>query len=485
MPKQESIKVNFVMNAILTISQFIFPLITFPYVSRILLPVGTGKVSFATSLINYFTMFAQLGIPTYGIRRCAQVRDDKMELTRVTHELLFINLIMSVVSYAILFAALAFVPRLEGDRTLYLIVSLNIIFTCIGIEWMYKGLEQYTYITVRSIIFKFIALVAMFLFIHAKSDYVIYGGISIFAASASSVLNFINARKYIYMKPVGGYHLKRHMKPVLIFFAMSVATTIYTNLDQVMLGFMKTDTDVGYYNAAVKIKTVLLGVVTSLGSVLLPRASYYIEHGEMSEFHRISVKALNFVMLIACPLTLYFMLFAKQGIYFLSGPAYTGAIAPMQLIMPTLIFIGLTNIMGMQILVPMGREKVVLYSEIAGAVTDLVINWLLIPKLASSGASIGTLAAEFVVFLVQYIALRKEITPAFKQIHYFRIIMALILGTAASFWVARLNLGNFVTLVISAALFMGVYVGYLLLRKESLMQEMVSTVLNKAKHQKK
>ena len=128
MPKQKSIKKNFLMNAILMMSQFIFPLITFPYVSRILLPAGTGKVAFATSLIMYFTMFAQLGIPTYGIRKCAQVRDDKMALTRVVHELFFINLLMSIISYGILFGALAVVPRLQGDRTLYLIVSLNIIF---------------------------------------------------------------------------------------------------------------------------------------------------------------------------------------------------------------------------------------------------------------------------------------------------------------------------------------------------------------------
>ena len=479
MPKQKSIKKNFVMNAILTMSQFIFPLITFPYVSRILLPVGTGKVSFATSVITYFTMFAQLGIPTYGVRRCAQVRDDKMELTRVTHELLFINFMMSVVAYVILFFALAFVPRLQGDRTLYLIISLNIIFTCIGIEWMYRGLEEYTYITVRSIIFKFIALVAMFAFIHQKSDYLVYGGISIFAASASSILNFINARKHIYMRPVGGYKLRRHLKPVLIFFAMSIATTVYTNLDTVMLGFMKTDTDVGYYNAAVKIKGILVSIVTSLGAVLLPRASYYVEKGDLADLRRLSSKALDFVLVVACPLALYFILFAKEGIRFLSGPAYGGAILPMQWIQPTIIFIGLTNILGLQILVPLGKEKYVLYSEIAGAITDFTINWFLIPRLASAGASIGTLAAEFVVLVVQYHVLRKEVTPIFRKLPYGKIIIALGLATLASIWVKWLNLHAFVILVISVILFMGVYVAVLLLTKESMMIEIMSTVKNK------
>lgn len=485
MPKQKSIKKNFLMNAILMMSQFIFPLITFPYVSRILLPAGTGKVAFATSLIMYFTMFAQLGIPTYGIRKCAQVRDDKMALTRVVHELFFINLLMSIISYGILFGALAVVPRLQGDRTLYLIVSLNIIFQCIGIEWMYKGLEQYTYITVRSIIFKFIALIGMFAFIHVKSDYVIYGGISIFAASASQLLNFINARRYIYFRPVGSYRLKRHLKAVFVFFAMAVATTIYTNLDTVMLKFMKTDTDVGYYNAAVRIKTILVSVVTSLGTVLLPRASYYVKNGEMAEFKRIAAKALNFVFIIATPLMLYFIFFARQGIFLLSGSAYGGAIEPMQLIMPTLLFIGLTNILGLQMLVPLGKEKVVLYSEIAGALVDLVVNWLLIPKMASSGAAIGTVAAEFMVLIVQFWALRKEVALLFKQIQYYKIAIALALGSAASLWVPQLGFGNFVTLVISAVLFMGGYAAAMFVMKEPLSREMLQVIIGKVWKNKK
>ena len=189
---KKSLKLNFVMNAILTMSQFIFPLITFPYVSRILLPEGTGKVSFATSVISYFAMFAQLGIPTYGIRACAQVRDNKEELTRTAQEIFFINLVMTILAYAVFIVGLFTVPRLQQDKRLFLIVSSTLFFNAIGMEWLYKALEQYTYITVRSIIFKFIALVAMFLLIHEKSDYVIYGGISILASSASNIFNFIN-----------------------------------------------------------------------------------------------------------------------------------------------------------------------------------------------------------------------------------------------------------------------------------------------------
>ena len=477
MKKQKSLKLNFIMNAILTMSRFIFPLITFPYISRVLLPVGTGKVSFATSLISYFSLFAQLGIPTYGIRACARVRDNREELTRTAHELLAINIVMDVISYAVLILALLFVPRLKEERMLYVVVSATILLTSIGMEWLYKALEQYTYITIRSIIFKFVALLAMLLLIHKQDDYVIYGGISILASSASNIFNFINAHKYIDFKPVGNYNICRHLKPVGVFFAMSCATTIYTHLDTVMLGFMATDEDVGYYDAAIRIKAVLVSIVTSFGTVLLPRASYNIEHGLWDDFWRISKKAINYVFLVASPMMLYFIFFAKEGIYFLSGPAYTGSIIPMQIIMPTLLFIGLTNILGIQILVPLGKEKVVLYSEIAGALVDVIINIILIPKFRSAGAAVGTLVAELVVLAVQYTAWKNDIVNIFKSVHYGKLFLALGLATMVSLWVKALNLGNFITLLISAILFFSVYGLFLLFTKEELIVEVFHQVV--------
>ena len=479
--KEKSLKKNFCMNAILTMSQFIFPLITFPYVSRILLAEGTGKVSFATSIISYFAMFAQLGIPTYGIRACAQVRNDKKKLSKTAQEIFIINIIMSILAYIVFFIALCNVPRLKDEKTLLIILSATIFFNAIGMEWLYKALEQYTYITIRSVIFKFIALIAMFLLIHQQSDYIIYGAISIFASSASNIFNFFNVHKYISLRPVGEYNFKQHLKAVSVFFALSCAATIYVNLDTVMLGFMKTNVDVGYYNAAVKIKTILVSIVTSLGTVLLPRASYYVEHGLKEDFYRITKKAINFVFLVATPLMLYFMFFAKEGIFFLSGNTYGGAIVPMQIIMPTLFFIGLTNIMGMQILVPLGKENIVLYSEIVGAVVDLAINYILIPKYASAGAAIGTLVAEIAVWIVQYIYLRKQIKDAYKNVRYGILILALFLGSIASLWVKKVFSGSFIVLLNSAILFFGVYFIVLTIAKEPLIYQIEEGLLTKLK----
>lgn len=479
MEKQKSLKLNFIMNAILTMSSFIFPLITFPYISRILLPEGTGRVSFATSLISYFSMIAQLGIPTYGIKACAKIRDNRIELTRTAHELLFINLFMNIISYIALAVVLFTVPRLFEDRTLYIIMSSTILLTSIGMEWLYKALEQYTYITIRSIIFKFIALLAMFLCVHKRSDYILYGGISIFASSASNILNFVNIHKYIGLKPVGNYNIRHHIKPVFIFFAMSCAITIYTNLDAVMLGFMSTNDDVGYYNAAVKIKHILVSLVTSLGTVLLPRSTYYIEKGKVDEFKRISIKALNFVSIVATPMAIYFILFARQGIYFLSGKAYDGAILPMQIIMPTLILIGITNIFGTQMLVPLGKEKIAFYSEVSGAIVDILINAALIPMFASAGAAFGTLIAEFVVLLVQFSGIKDYVRGGIKKIHSHKIIIAITIASVLSIWLNRLDISNFLILVISAMMYFGIYFLILLLWKEPLTTEIWNGVLDK------
>ena len=479
MEKREiSLKKNFIMNVILTMSSFLFPLITFPYVSRILLPAGTGKVQFATSLITYFNIFAQLGIPIYGVRAVAKVRDNREELTRVAHELLIINLIMSLVAYLFLAFCLITVPKLQDERTLYILMSSNILLSAIGMEWMYKGLEKYTYITVVSIFFKFLALILMFMFIHVQQDYMVYGAISVFAAAGSSVVNMIYARHHIDMKPVGGYDLMRHKTAIMTFFAMACATTIYTNLDTLMLGFMKDEWEVGIYNASVKIKTILVSVVTSLGAVLLPRASYYVEQNNMDEFKRLGTKALTFVLLISIPITLYFILYAKQTILLVSGEAYLSSVPSMQWIMPTLILIGITNILGIQILVPLGKENIVLQSEILGAVTDLVINALLIPKLGSVGAAVGTLMAELIVLIWQWKALYSYLGESVSGIHTFRFAAAAAVGCISSYWILYMHKGVFVTLLLTSFFFFGVYYLVLKLFKEPMVEEIEKTVFS-------
>lgn len=482
MQKQTSLKKNALINALLTTLSFVFPLITFPYVSRVLLPAGTGKVSFAASLVSYFVLFAQLGIPTYGIRACAKVRDDKEELNQVVQEILSINIVIVALTYIVFWGTLLFSPRLQNDKPLYLILSIQMILNAIGVEWVYKGQEKYAYITIRSIIFKLFAVILTFLLIKSKNDYIAYAGITIFAASASNVLNFLNLRTMVSLRKKRKYNFRRHLKPILIFFAMSCATTIYTNLDNVMLGLMKGDTEVGYYNASVKIRNIFVSVVTSLGVVLLPRASYYFEQKLFNEFYKITRKALNFVFIIAVPTTIFFIVYAKEGIHFLAGEAYGNSILPMQILMITLLFIGMTNIMGIQMLVPMGKEINVLISEIVGALIDVVVNLMLIPKYGALGAAIGTLLAEIIVWIFQLVTLNNAVYAAFQKISYLKIFLSSLIPALVIIPIKNVGVSSFIKLSIAGLTYFILY-GHILLfvLKEPLAREMFSQVMNKIK----
>lgn len=483
--KTHSIKFNFIMNALLTVSAIIFPLITFPYISRVLLADGSGKVAFAISVVSYFTMFASLGVPTYGIRTCAKVRDDKEKLSATVQELLIINGITTAIIYVLFFASLAIVPKFAGQKELLMVVSFSIVLNTMGAQWLYSALEQYSYITFCAMGFKIIGIVLMFALVHEPSDYIVYGAISALASYGSGFLNFINMRKYVSFKKADVYDFKRHMKPIVTFFCMSAAISIYSNLDMVMLGFMKTDSDVGYYNAAVKVKTVLVSVVTSLGTVLLPRLSFYIEKGEKEAFRKTVVKAFHFVMTAGSALMFFFIIFAKESIFILSGDAFLPAVLPMQLLMLTLLFIGLSNITGIQILTPTGREMIVLKSIVAGAVLDFVLNLVLIPKFASSGAAFATAMAEAVVLIIQCIYLKEMLHGLLKDIPFAKIAVALV---SASVLAVILNSATdfspFVTMAVSAVLFFGVYGGLLLLMKEPLVLEIKDMGINLLRRKK-
>ncbi|WP_419579984.1 flippase [Streptococcus suis] len=482
MKKVSSVKLNFIMNFILTISNFIFPLITFPYVSRVLQAEGVGTINFATSIITYFSMIGMLGIPTYGIRACAKVRDDKEKLDKTVFEIMLLNSLVMGLSLILLFISVISIEKLASEKVLYLVLSSTLVFNVLGVDWLYRSLERYTYITIRSILFKLLSVILMFLFVRTSDDYVIYGAITVVAAVGSNLLNFINLRKIISLRPINELNIFQHLKPTLTFFLLTVSTTIYLNVDTTMLGFIKGSEEVGYYSAAVKVKQILVSVVTSLGAVLLPRLSYYYEQGKMEEFERLTQKALNFVFIISLPMVAYFILVSKQAILFLSGESFLPAVLPMQLIMPTVLFIGLSNLMGIQILVPTNREKLVVYSTIVGAVVDIIVNVFAIPALGASGAAIAGTIAECSVTIVQFFFLKEFILPIFKKIHFVKISLSLVLATLLTITLLTvIQLNVFWTLAVSASLFFVVYGISLFLQREEFVVEIWNLILSKVK----
>ena len=487
MPKQKSIKVNFIMNAILTMSSFIFPLITFPYVSRILLPEGMGKVAMATSVVAYFALLARLGIPMYGVRACAEVRDDKARLSKVVHELFLINLSMTVCSYLLFFGTIFAVPAFRTEAALYLIIGSTLFFETIGVEWLYKGLEEYSYITYRSIFFKIVALAATFLLVHTGADYIKYGAITILAASASNLLNLYNLRKYITFKPFSRYSFKPHLKPILFFFATTCAIVIYTQLNTVILGLLKTNADVGLYDSAMKIKNILVSVVTALGAVLLPRASYYVKQKLFEDFAKITEKAIHFVCILALPLVAYFTLFATNGIRFLSGKQFDGAILPIQIILPTIFLIGHKTDIGIQVLVSKKKKKEVFYSVAVGGVVDLAACLLLIPEYAVVGAAISNLLAEGAVLVVQlyYVVRCKEkadILVALRHVEYGKILLSIAAALCIANFCRALLWNDFFVLLISGLLFFSIYGVGLYLLKEKFFMELCMPIKRKFGH---
>lgn len=465
------------MNSILTVSSILFPLITFRYISGVLLVEGSGKVAFAVSVLEYFTMFASLGIPTYGVRACARVRDDKEKLSRTVQELLIINTCTTAITYAVFFAALFLVPQFAARREILFVMAISIGLNVIGVQWFYSALEQYSYITTCSILFKIIGMILMFILVKNQDDYLIYGAVYVIASFGSYALNFLRLHKFISFRKTGRYDFKKHLKSVAVFFAMSAGTSIYLNLDVVMLGFMKGEMDVGYYNAGVKVKSVLVTCVTSLGTVLLPRLSYYIEKDNHDAFLRMVTKAFNFVLVAASAVTLYFILFAKESILLLAQKAFLPGTQPMIILMPTVLLIGLSNITGIQILTPMGQEKKVMYSIWGGAILDFALNLVLIPRFAASGAAFSTLLAEVMVLGIQCVFLKDMLKKMVGKLKIWKIGIGLTAGAVgALIFKANTDMQVFPTLVISALLFFGIYGGILIALKEAFVMDILKSV---------
>ena len=482
MVKYKSVKFNFIMNFILTLSNFIFPLITFPYVSRILQASGLGKVGFATSIIVYFSMIAMMGIPTYGIKACAKIRDDSYKLTKTVYELLILNTIFLAFSLTLLLLSVIFINKFYIDKELYIILAFSMLFNVLGIEWLYKALEQYSYITIRSIFFKIASLILLFVFVKESNDILPYAMLTVLASVGAGILNFYNLRKIITLYKITFKQLEitKHIKPSFTFFLLTISITIYVNLDSIMLGFMTSDDNVGYYSAAVKIKQILVTLVTSLGAVMLPRLAFYYEQKRFDEFKDLVKNALGFILIVSLPLTIYFTLYAKDAILLLSGESFLASVEPMQIIMPTVFLIALSNLMGWQILVPMDREKQIVFSTIIGAIVGGIINIFAIPYLGVNGAAIANLCAECAVVVVQIILLRKFIFPILAKINIWKMLIALFISTGVTLLIP-FNSNEIINLLLSSILFFGSYLISLLILKEPMVYQIFSSVLNKIK----
>lgn len=407
----KSIKVNFIFNLINTVSGLLFPLITFPYASRIIMAEGIGQVSFLSSIINYIAIFSSIGIPLYGIREIARVRDNYEELSRTAIEIISLNLILNVLGYIAIAIICLTIERVQTNTILFLVLSSSIILTTLGCSWFYSGIEEFKYITIRNLFIKVISVIFLLIAVKTPDDLLNYGIYTVFGTIGNNILNFFRLHKHISLRvfKIQDVNIWKHLKPALAVFLFNLITSIYLNLDKVMLGFMQDDMAVGYYTAATNLSHVILYGVTSLGAVLLPRSSNLIKNNRFEEFGEMSQKAYRFVVLLACPLMFGTMCLSEPLIHMFCGNDFDDSIKTLFLISPIILFIGVSNIIGMQVLYPLGKIKIVTISTCVGAASNFICNLLLIPSLSQDGAAIATVVAEMSVMITQIFIGRKYI----------------------------------------------------------------------------
>ena len=481
MENRKTIGINMLMSIVLTASNFLFPLITYAYIARVLLPEGTGKVAFVQSVLSYFSYIAMLGIRNYGTRECAKVRDDQEKLSLLVQEILRINLISTAISYILLIITLLFVTKFREYQALFIIMSPSIFLQAIGMEWFYNALEKYTYITIRSVVFKIISVILTFLFIHKSNDYMIYGFITIFATSASYFLNFVNSKKYISYKKREIYNLKKHIQPIMIFFFTTVVISIYGNFDSIMLGFMKGNSEVGIYNSALKMKAIVLSVSTAITSVLIPRMSVYVGQGDDKRFKELLLKSLKVTLVLLLPLSLCVIINASDIIRFICGSEYLAATSTLKILMICTLVLSITNLFGNQILIPKGDEKRYSTSVVIGMFINIGINILLIPGLASFGAAIATLFTECCIAFWMGRGCKNEISFIIKNLrkrtYAVAIVISIIFECIVNCFSASLPL--FVRLGVNVICMFLVYYLILLLQKEEILYRVFLKVRRK------
>lgn len=397
--QQKSIGVNLFANGIKTLMTVLFPLITFPYASRVLGASGIGKVNYASSIVSYFSMFAALGISTYAVREGARIRDDKEKFSKFAKEMININLCTMLMSYAAL-AVFLQLPILGGYKALLVISSGGIVFATIGMEWLFIIKEEYAYITKRAVLFQFISLVLLFLLVRSREDYHWYAALTVISSGGSAVLNLWHSRKFVDWRKKGLLEYRKHLKPILLIFGTSVASSIYMTMDTTMLGALQGDKATGIYTAAVKINLVVSTLIGTISSTILPRVSYYIGNGLKKEYEKLMKTSVDMLLMISMPMAIGMICTSDILILVFSGEEFLAGSFAAKVLSAKVVVGAVNRILAYQICIPYKRDKEVLISTVCGAVFNLFANGALIPRFGAAGASVATLFSESVVFLV-------------------------------------------------------------------------------------
>ena len=425
----KSIKKNYIYNLSYQILTIITPLITAPYLSRVFGPDGVGTYSYIEAISSYFVLFATLGLTTFGQREISYVQQDRQQRTIVFWE----TLIIEVVSSLCCTVAYVIFSMMHSNWLLYLVLSFNLFSVMINVTWFFQGMEEFGKVVFKNIIFKIVNIVFVFGFVREKDDLIIYLLGTAFLQFLINVSLWVGIKQYIDIPKVKDLHPTRHLRTVISLFVPTIAIQIYTVLDKTMIGLITNNAfENGYYEQALKMSKMVLMLVTSLGTVMIPRIGYYFGNGEHEIVKKYMYRAYRFVWFLGVPLCIGLMLVADNFVPWFFGEGYDKVSSLIRVLSLLIIAIGINNVTGMQYLIPSKRQNLFTKTVVYGAITNFVLNFFLIRAFQSYGAAIASVTAETVIAIVQIYLVRKELSPIIilkSGTNYFiaGVVMAVLL----------------------------------------------------------
>lgn len=396
------IKKNFLYNVILTLSSYIVSLIVFPYVARTLGVESIGRLDFSNNIIAYFSLFSLMGVSTIGIREIASAGNDREKRSRIFSSILGFILFLTSISLIILFISIFCVEKFQSYRNLLIIGSFSLFFTSLLIEWLYQGTEQFKYISNRTILIRILYAFSIFIFVNDRDDIYVYYFLTILSTCLNALINLFCSKKYVdfklsYIQPF------RYAKDILSLGVYKILTSMYTTFNVIYLGFIASDTQVGFYATSTKLFHILLGLLTAFTSVMLPRMSALISENRYNEFKSKIDYSFDLIFMFAIPTIILTICFAPNIIFLLSGPGFEGAIIPMRIITPMLFITGIAQIFVVQILMPLKKDKVILVGSIMGAIVGISSNLILVGNYGAVGTALTLLFSEISCTLCAFI----------------------------------------------------------------------------------
>lgn len=403
--KKSGLKSNLIYNIIYQILLIIVPLITAPYISRVLGTEGIGEYGYTYSITHYFALFAILGISTYGNREIASVKDNKEKLTKTFWEIFSVQLTtgsLSFLCYVLFLLLFNFKYKL-----IFLVQGLYLFSAVIDISWFLFGIEKFKTTALISTVNKLANTALIFLFVKSRNDVIVYTLIVAGGVLINHLIYMILLPKYIEKGSCSFILLKQRIKPILILFIPVIAVSLYKYMDKIMLGTMLSTSEVGIYESAEKFINLPLGVITAFGTVMLPRITNMKANKDDRNIDRYNFVSMIFIMFLSFGISFGLAGVSKVFIPWFYGEDFGPSADVLLVLLPSVLFISWANVVRTQCLLPNKKDVEYCASVIIGAIVNLVINWVLIPRMGASGAAAGTTIAEFTVCLIQCISTRK------------------------------------------------------------------------------